>query len=88
MEIEEDFMDKGKRLGLMNSTIDEMMDEIDRLRKERVTPNVDLPPMVDGPTRKILVEVDVPENWETRLDMQWVLEREIHADRWIWKFKD
>lgn len=52
------------------------------------TPNAALPPLGDGPRRKLLVEVDVPADWENRLDMQWVLEREIHADRWIWKWKD
>lgn len=28
--------------------------------------------------------VSVPADWEHRLDMQWVLEREISADRWSW----
>jgi hypothetical protein len=48
------------------------------------TPNASLPPLGDGPRRKILVTVEVPANWESRMDMQWVLEREIHADRWSW----
>ena len=43
-----------------------------------------LPPLWDGPRRKIQVTVEVPADWESRLDMQWVLEREIHADRWSW----
>jgi len=87
-ETEEAFMAKCERLGLMNWTISGMVEEIDRLRKELASPNVDLPPIVEGPTRKILVEVDVPENWENRLNMQWLLEIEIKADRWIWKIKD
>jgi hypothetical protein len=63
-------------------------DEIDRLRAQLQTPNASLPPLGDGPRRKILVTVEVPANWETRLDMQWVLEREIAADRWSWNFPD
>jgi hypothetical protein len=50
------------------------------------TPNASLPPLGDGPRRKILITVEVPANWESRMDMQWVLEREIHADRWSWNF--
>jgi hypothetical protein len=61
-------------------------DEIDRLRAQLQTPNASLPPLGDGPRRSILVTVSVPENWESRLDMQWVLEREIAADRWSWNF--
>lgn len=48
------------------------------------TPNSALPPIGDGPRRNLVVTVSVPENWESRLDMQWVLEREIHSDRWSW----
>jgi hypothetical protein len=62
-------------------------DEIDRLRAQLQTPNASLPPLGgDGPRREILVRVSVPENWESSLDMQWVLEREIHADRWSWSW--
>lgn len=50
------------------------------------TPDASLPPIGEGPRRKINVTVEVPENWEQRLDMQWVLEREIHADRWSWNW--
>lgn len=48
------------------------------------SPNAALAPLAEGPRRKLLVEVEVPTNWEDRLDMQWVLEREIRADRWSW----
>jgi hypothetical protein len=61
-------------------------DEIDRLRAQLQTPDASLPPLGGGPRRKMLVTVEVPANWENRLDMQWVLEREIHADRWSWKW--
>ena len=61
-------------------------DEIERLRAAAITPNATLPPIGDGPRRKMLVEVEVPVDWEQRLDMQWVLEREIHADRWTWEW--
>lgn len=50
------------------------------------TPNAALPPLGDGQRKKISVTVEVPENWAQRLDMQWVLEREIHADRWSWNW--
>ena len=46
--------------------------------------NDSLPPIGDGPRKTICVKVDVPADWESRLDMQWVIEREIHADRWSW----
>lgn len=51
------------------------------------TPNVDLPPFVpDGPRRKMLVEIEVSADFENRLDNQWEVEREIHADRWNWRW--
>lgn len=50
------------------------------------TPNASLPPLGEGPRVKIHVTVEVPSDWEQRLDMQWVLEREIHADRWSWNW--
>jgi hypothetical protein len=61
-------------------------DEIERLRAQLQTPNASLPPLGDGPRRDMVVTVSVPVNWESRLDMQWVLEREIHADRWRWNW--
>lgn len=61
-------------------------DEIERLRAQLQTPNASLPPLGDGPRRDMVVTVSVPANWESRLDMQWVLEREIHADRWRWNW--
>ena len=53
---------------------------------EPTTPNASLPPIGEGPRAKIHVTVEVPSDWERRLDMQWVLEREIHADRWSWNW--
>lgn len=51
------------------------------------TPDPKLPPLDPRyPTRPLIVTVHVPENWEQRLDMQWVLEREIQADRWSWNW--
>lgn len=38
--------------------------------------------------RKIFVTIEVPVDWPTRLDMQHILEREIHADRWSWNWPD
>lgn len=53
------------------------------------TPNPSLPPLAGNvPTRALSVTVMVPADWEKRLDMQWVLEREIHADRWNWEWAD
>lgn len=64
-------------------------DEIERLRKiasgPGFTPNINLPPIGEGERMKILIEVEVPADWERRLDMQWVVEREIAADRWSWR---
>lgn len=33
---------------------------------------------------KINVVIKVPDNWENRLDMQQIIEREIAEDRWSW----
>lgn len=52
------------------------------------TPDASLPPLGAEPRRPILVKVNVPADWEKRLDMQWVLEREIHADRWDWTWPE
>lgn len=51
------------------------------------TPDSSLP-IIDPekPRKTILIEIEVPEDWEKRLDMQWVVEREINADRWKWKY--
>lgn len=40
----------------------------------------------DGPRCNIVVTVSVPSDWEHRLDMQQILEREIHAERWSWNW--
>ena len=40
----------------------------------------------DEPTIDINIKIAVPENWSNRLDMQWIVEREIHADRWSWSY--
>ncbi len=51
------------------------------------TPDASLPPLdPTTPKRTMLVTVEVPEDWERRFDMQWVLEREINADRWAWNW--
>lgn len=54
------------------------------------TPNANLPPLFnsseDGGTRKMVITIDAPANFEMRLDNQWVVEREIHADRWNWEW--
>src|SRR5260370_14228907 len=53
------------------------------------TPDTSLPPLVpDGPRRKMLVEIDVSDNFERRLDNQWEVEREINADRWAWHWAE
>lgn len=52
-----------------------------------VTPDSKLPRFdPDKPRRKLLITIEVPEDFERRLDMQWVIEREIHADRWSWNW--
>jgi hypothetical protein len=52
------------------------------------TPNTSLPPLGDGPKRKMFVEIEVAEDFEKRLDNQWMVEQEIHADRWSWRWQD
>lgn len=52
------------------------------------TPDSSLPPLGDGPRRKMLIKIEVTADFEKRLDNQWMVEREIHADRWSWKWKD
>ena len=51
------------------------------------TPNANLPPLVpDGPRRTMLVKIEVSADFTKRLDNQWEVEREIHADRWSWSW--
>lgn len=51
------------------------------------TPDASLPPLdPDAPKRKMIIEVEVAEDFEKRLDNQWMVEREIHADRWSWRW--
>lgn len=50
-------------------------------------PNPKLPPLGGWPRRRIFVEIEVPADFPDRLDMQWVVEREIRADRWQWGWK-
>ena len=52
----------------------------------KVTPDTSLPPLGDGPRRKMVIEIEVDANFEKRLDNQWMVEREIHADRWCWRW--
>lgn len=51
------------------------------------TPDPTLPALdPDAPKRDILIRVAVAENFEKRLDNQYMVEREIHADRWQWEW--
>lgn len=52
---------------------------------EMLTPDPSIPPL-DPSTkkRKMLIGIEVSENFEKRLDNQWEVEREIQADRWSW----
>jgi hypothetical protein len=34
----------------------------------------------------MVIEIEVTEDFERRLDNQWMVEREIHADRWSWRW--
>lgn len=65
-------------------------DEIERLRllvTPKSTPDASLPRFdPDKPRRKLCITIEVPEDWENRLDMQWLVEREINADRWSWNW--
>jgi hypothetical protein len=40
----------------------------------------------DVTERKIAITISVPANWEERMDMQYIVEREISADRWLWNW--
>lgn len=52
------------------------------------TPDSTLTPIDPKKIRKkITIEIEVPFDFESRLDMQWVVEREIQADRWSWGWK-
>jgi hypothetical protein len=54
-----------------------------------MTTDTSLPPFdPEKPRREIVVTISVPDDWESRGDMQWCLEREIHADRWRWNWAD
>lgn len=64
------------------------MDENTIITGPGYTPNANLRSVGDGPRRKILIEIEVTEDFESRLDNQWMVEREIFADRWSWKWSD
>lgn len=66
------------------------MDENTTLTGPGHTPNPKLAPLVhpSAPTRKMVVEIEVAADFETRLDNQWMVEREIHADRWGWRWAE
>jgi hypothetical protein len=52
------------------------------------TPDSSLSPIDPKKSRrKISIEIEVPFDFDNRLDMQWVVEREIQADRWNWEWK-
>lgn len=50
------------------------------------TPDSKLAPLGSWPRVPIAITINVPVDWKSRLDMQWVVEREIHADRWSWSW--
>ncbi len=51
------------------------------------TPNAALPPLDPAaPRRKMVVTIEVAADFEKRLDNQWMVEREIAADRWSWEW--
>lgn len=57
------------------------------------TPNAGLPPLFNSDSsadgaRQMIIKITVPADFEKRLDNQWVVEREIHADRWSWEWAD
>lgn len=53
------------------------------------TPNVALPPLdPTTPRRKMVITIEVAADFEKRLDNQWMVEREIAADRWTWEWAD
>ncbi len=53
----------------------------------QLTPDTSLPPLdPNAPRRKMLVEIEVSADFEKRLDNQWMVEREINADRWSWRW--
>ncbi len=61
----------------------------ERISPPCITPNVKLPPLdPTGPRRGIVIHIEVAADFENRLDNQWMVEREIHADRWNWKWAD
>jgi hypothetical protein len=53
------------------------------------TPNASLPPLdPDTPRRKMVITIEVAADFERRLDNQWMVEREVAADRWSWAWAD
>jgi (p)ppGpp synthase/HD superfamily hydrolase len=41
----------------------------------------------DSEEVQINITISVPKDWEQRLDMQYIVEREVKADRWSWDWK-
>lgn len=62
---------------------------LDLESRPKPTPDSSLPRLdPSAPTRPAVITVDLPANMEKRLDHQWVIEREIAADRWGWTWAD
>ncbi len=52
------------------------------------TPDAALPPLNPNPERRNMqITIEVGADFEKRLDNQWEVEREIHADRWMWNWE-
>lgn len=65
--------------------------ETEQYRDGHVCPPPGMPPpplVPEGPRRDMLVRISVSADFEKRLDNQWEVEREIHADRWSWEWAD
>lgn len=52
------------------------------------SPDPNLPPIGDGPRRKMLLEIEVTADFEKRLDNHWMILCEVHADRYRWRWAD
>lgn len=48
--------------------------------------NRSLTAAVASDTIKINIQIEVPANWEQRLDHQPLIEQQIKADKWSWNF--
>lgn len=64
----------------IHEDFENLMDELEAEYKKNLCD------VVVADTIKINVQIEVPANWEQRLDQQPIIEQQIKEDKWSWNF--